>query len=118
MKRITIDYYKPKPIVLNNLEEKYVMTDDDKEYNYNPFKVDTIQNYQPIYNMYFKFNSTNYNKISLKNRYHFYDLENVMDVDTGELVYKNVFIKYSPLLDPLHYKIHYISRSIKLLDPL
>lgn len=115
MKGITIDYYKPKPILLNNLEEKYVMTDDDKEYNYNPFKVNSIQNYQPIYKLFFDFNTSNYNKISLKNRYHFYDLENVIDVNTGELINKNVFIKYSPLLDPIHYIIgKYDTNDIKI----
>ena len=67
----------------------------------------TIQNYIPIYDLFFSLNSTNYNAINL-NQYN--KLEKVLIGNKGlirdelnNLVEKDIFFKYSPLLDPVKY---------------
>jgi hypothetical protein len=103
MVRFSINYYKPKPIQLKYLEESYIPTDEENEYNYNPFRIQKIQNYQPIYSHYFEMTENNYNNVSFYHRYFFHSLNSIVDVSTNEIIEKPVFIKYSPLLDPLRY---------------
>jgi len=61
-----------------------------------------IQNYNPIYSRFFEMDETNYNRIALNHKYHIYDLSSVID-DKDAVVEKDIFIKFSPLLDPLNY---------------
>jgi hypothetical protein len=56
-----------------------------------------IQLYVPIYNRLFELNETNYNTISLN---HFYHIGKNMPLTADK-----VFIKYSPLLDPIKYMV-------------
>lgn len=60
-----------------------------------------IQHYNPIYSRFFEMDETNYNRITLNHKYHIYDLKTVYDGD--DLVSKDIFVKYSPLLDPLNF---------------
>jgi len=105
MVRFPINYFKPKPILLKDLEEKYKAnaTDEDIEYNYNPFHIQKIQNYQPIYSLFFEMTEKNYNIVSFQHKFMFNDLESVINISTNEVIQTPVFIKYSPLLDPLRY---------------
>ena len=64
--------------------------------------VSEIQSYNPIYSRFFEMDETNYNRIALNHRYHIHDLKTVYDND-DQLVEKDVFVKFSPLLDPLNY---------------
>jgi hypothetical protein len=64
--------------------------------------VSEIQSYTPIYSRFFEMDETNYNRISLNHRYHIHDLKTVYDND-DQLVEKDIFVKFSPLLDPLNY---------------
>lgn len=61
-----------------------------------------IQHYNPIYSRFFEMNETNYNRIALNHKYHIYDLKTVVDDDDTK-VEKEIFVKFSPLLDPLNY---------------
>jgi hypothetical protein len=61
-----------------------------------------IQSYTPIYSRFFEMDETNYNRIALNHRYHIHDLKTVYDND-DQLVEKDIFVKFSPLLDPLNY---------------
>lgn len=60
-----------------------------------------IQHYNPIYSRFFEMDETNYNRITLNHKYHIYDLNTVYDGE--ELISKEIFVKYSPLLDPLNF---------------
>jgi len=64
--------------------------------------ISEIQNYNPVYSRFFEMDETNYNRIALNHKYHVYDLKTVID-DDDKLIEKNIFVKFSPLLDPLNY---------------
>ena len=68
---------------------------------YNPFKINHIQNYNPIYKEIFELSSKNYNSISLNNEKQV--VFNKESVDESSIPIEKCFIKYSPLLDPYRY---------------
>lgn len=103
--RFKINYNKTKPLDLNRLEKQYIQTEDDKNHNYNPFHIKQFQNFQPIYPLYFDMNEQNYDSICLNHRYQIVDLETVLDTSDVAICTKPIFIKYSPLLDPIRYMI-------------
>ena len=105
MPRFKIHYNKSKPLDLTILEKQYIQTEDDKKNDYNPFHIKQFQNFQPIYPLYFDMNEQNYNSICLNHRYHIIDLETVLDTSDVSICTKPIFIKYSPLLDPIRYMI-------------
>ena len=47
----------------------------------------------------------NYNNTSLNHPFHILDLESILNVQENNIVPKPVFIKFSPLLDPIRYMI-------------
>jgi len=100
-----IDYFNAKSIDTSYLEKQYIPSEEDNKNNYNPFHLDKIQIYNPSYNMFFKLAEDNYNNICLNHKYCISNLINIIDQETKEPVEKNIFIKYSPLLDPLKYMI-------------
>lgn len=55
--KFTIHYSKHKPINLNNLEKTCIssLTLEDNENEYNPFFIESMQSYNPIYNNWFLF---------------------------------------------------------------
>ena len=71
------------------------------------------QNYIPLYNLYFSLTKTNYNSIILNHKYRLHDflsqesnnifLAQLNDINNKELQKKKVYLKYSPLLDPVKY---------------
>jgi len=83
--KFSIFYKKAKKIDLEMLES-----------------VGEIQNYNPIYSRFFEMDETNYNRIALNHKYHIHDLKTVVD-DNDTKVEKEIFVKFSPLLDPLNY---------------
>ena len=99
-----LHYVKTKPIDWKTLEKNYVFNNsEEEEYKYNPFSIQKIQNYNPIYNHFFELNEKNYDKISLNHRYHFQNTNLVLDIENDTIKNNDVFIKYSPLLDPYRY---------------
>jgi hypothetical protein len=105
MSKINIDYCKVPTIDLKHLETMFSPTVEDEEYQYNPFRIKKLQKYQPIYSLFFEMNENNYSTISLKNRFHMCDLEKVLDISCNKVVRLPVFIKYSPLYDPIKYMV-------------
>ena len=83
--KFSINYKKAKKINLEMLES-----------------IGEIQNYNPIYSRFFEMNETNCNRIALNHKYHIHDLQTVVD-DENNLIEKDIFFKFSPLLDPLNY---------------
>lgn len=103
--KFAIHYSKTRPLELKPLEEMYKPKNDDAEYNYNPFRIQKLQNYNPIYSEFFEMTPKNYDTIGLNHKYHIQDLETIIHRETKEKINKPVFIKYSPVLDPLKYMI-------------
>lgn len=80
--------------------------------------VRNTKNYIPIYENYFNLNETNYNSINLNHRFYVSALSGVVDRNNIEaavvdifkstsnsltILHKPVFIKFSPLIDPVKY---------------
>jgi hypothetical protein len=99
-----IAYRKTSLLDLNELKTKFKPDSYDKDKNYNPFNVSCIQNYQPIHSLFFNMTQSNYNNFQLNHFYHFRDFETVVD-SSNQIVHKNTYIKYSPLVDPVRYLI-------------
>ena len=103
-----IYYNKSKKIDLGKIAQKFISKNEEvqtSEIQYNPFHIQNLQNYNPIYSMFFEMNDTNYNAISLNHPYHFIELDTVLEESTGKKIPKEIHIKYAPLLDPIHYLI-------------
>ena len=120
-------YRKMELVSLANLKNTNVLTEQDIENQYDAFNINGLQHYNPMYSSFFEMNDVNVKKVTLKHRYYVHDLNTVTDYskydnksshtsdsskdsqcftdENGELVKKNVFIKFSPLLDPVKYMI-------------
>ncbi|NBO24807.1 MAG: hypothetical protein EBU93_06195, partial [Chlamydiae bacterium] len=72
---------------------------------YNPFQITNLQLYNPIYKLFFELNENNIQRISLNHPLHMETLTTVFDVKSAKPLEKPVFIKYSPLLNPVRYMI-------------
>jgi hypothetical protein len=87
--------------------------------------ITNIQNYFPLYNQFFDLNSNNYNTINLNNSY---KLENILEKInynkfTGTIcdlcnnkLCKNIFIKFSPLIDPVKYMLGKYDNCYNILE--
>ena len=75
--------------------------------------ISKIQNYIPIYKMFFSLNETNYNQVNLNHKYHLNCISEKKNENrfVGKIENKNgkikkqLFLKFSPLLDPIKYLI-------------
>jgi len=74
--------------------------------------LEKLQNYVPLYEKFFSLNSSNYNSINLNQKYYIHSINekidnNVLNVNVSDnsnnLLIRDVFCKFSPLLDPLKY---------------
>ena len=101
MSKFTLNYHKTRKIVLEDLEKQYIPTNSIEE----PFSIRELQCYNPIYNIFFEMSENNYDSIALNHRYHIQDLKHIVDSYTGEIVDRDLFIKFAPLLDPVRYMI-------------
>jgi hypothetical protein len=100
-----IDYSIIRDIDINKMKEQFVLNEDDIKYDYTPFDNKEIQKYNPIYNVFFNMNDSNYDKIGFNHKYQLVDLENVYDHESKTVLPKSTFIKFSPLLDPVKFLI-------------
>jgi len=109
---ISLHYRKTKAMPTTTLENNYT-------------KLSNVQNYVPIYQRFFDINEHNYNSIQLNQNYFIHSilglgletlspspsledtspnhLECTVSDDSGNIINMPVFVKYSPLLDPLKY---------------
>ena len=75
--------------------------------------ISKIQNYIPLFNNFFNLTNTNYANFNINYPYYLNDLLSkesynkykaiLISNDTEEKIEKNIFFKYSPLLDPVKY---------------
>ena len=105
----TIGYKKVRKLNLEKMAQQYASIDD----SYKPFELDGVQAYNPVYSRFFNMAEENYNLITLNQQYQAGDLKNLYD-DAGEKIKKDVFVKFSPLLDPLKF----IMGKYDLKDPI
>jgi len=104
--KFTIHYAKHKTVQMSILDKSgQVTATEDIEAEYSPFRIESVQNYNPIYDLWFKLDESNYNRISLNNANHLVDMNTVVGLNTKDHVSRPVFIKYSPLLDPIRYMV-------------
>jgi len=81
------------------------------------FSLSALQNYMPIYNKFFSLNANNFNAINLNNKFYMYKIKNLLDQNSGvysclikntendQIIEKNVFFKFAPLIDPYKFLI-------------
>ena len=101
--KFCVNYLKAKTIDWRTLEDCYQPTPEDIEFSYNPFSIDKIQNYNPIYSTFFKTNEKNYDNIVLNHKFHFQNDKELYDPENLCTLSMPIFIKYSPLLDPYRF---------------
>jgi len=107
MNKFSLNYCKPHKPDLNVLGEQFQITmhDSPSGVEYHPYRIQDLQLYNPIYKRIFDMNSTNFDRISLNHPYHIHDLHHVSDVTKSEIYERDVFVKFSPLLDPYRYMV-------------
>lgn len=98
-------YRKTDLVDLDKLSNSYIITEHDTLNEYHPFRITNIQHYNPIYSRFFALNESNVSRTTLKHKYAIDDLNTVVCTETGECLSRPVFIKFSPLLDPVKYMI-------------
>ena len=104
MSKFKIHYHKPELVNLSVLGKQYKESkDENEESQYNPFEIQQLQLYQPIYKLFFEMNENNYTSIALNHKHHIVDCNHVKDEEN--VLEKSVFFKFSPLLDPYRYMI-------------
>jgi len=118
MNPFSIHYSRPTQIDVQTLGKQY--HDGKEETDYMPYQIEKLQLYNPIYKQFFNMKPHNYQHIGLNNPLHIHDLHTVYDSNKNALVESNVFIKFSPLLDPYRYMIgkYNIDDSIRTLPNL
>jgi len=95
-----------------NWEQFYDYEDFLYPYLEKQYGLEKLQNYVPLYDKFFSLNSSNYNSINLNQAYYIHSINeeidnNVLNVNVSDnsnnLLKRDVFCKFSPLLDPLKY---------------
>ena len=86
----------------------------DNDIQYNPFSFNNQQFYNPLYNELFHLDENTYNKISLNHKYHFIDNMRVIDTESKETLDKQMFFKFSPLVDPLRYLVGKYDKNVSI----
>ena len=89
-----IDFSLIHDIDIDKMKSQFVLNEDDIKYDYTPFDNKDLQKYNPIYDIFFNMNDTNYDKIGFNHKYQIVDLENVYDHENKTTIPKNTFIKY------------------------
>lgn len=115
--KFSVGYYKCNLIDIVSLEKNYIPSTNDLPIDYNPFYIDKLQNYNPIYDNLFSLSKKNYNSIQLNHSKHIVNIHSVIDLSNIEYT-KEIFFKFSPLLDPLRYMVGKYEDNTDLLQNL
>jgi hypothetical protein len=106
MSKFSINYVEDLSVDLNSLEKSSASTVEDLNYEYSPYQISELKNYNPILGKFFEMPVNQENRpYALNHKYHIQDLNTVVDITTKESLAKDVFVKFSPLLDPIRYMI-------------
>lgn len=104
MNPFKLNYQKVRIPNLETMAQQWSEQEDNDQtsYDYNPFRITGLQSYNPLYNLFFNMDSTNCQKITLNHKNIVTSLETVMEGAKAQEGAK-IFVKSSPLLDPLHF---------------
>ena len=105
IEKFQLTYSILEDIKLDTMKSQFEPSEEDKNVDYNPYIDAEVQKYNPTYSVFFNMDESNYNKIGFNNKYQILDLETVKNIENNEEEKKNIFIKFSPLLDPIRYMI-------------
>ena len=99
-----LNYQRVRKPNLEKMETQYAKANgfDGTAYDYNPFRIASLQSYNPIYNLFFNMDSTTSQKITLNHQHLATSLDSVVN-SKNESSDAAIFVKSSPLLDPLHF---------------
>ena len=99
-----LNYQRVKKPNLEKMEAQYAKANgfDGTAYDYNPFRIASLQSYNPIYNLFFNMDSTTSQKITLNHQHLATSLDSVVN-SKNESSDAAIFVKSSPLLDPLNF---------------
>ena len=92
---------------ITHLRQQYVKNEEEQKEEYNPFDIKDLYSYNPLYSKLFPMIDTTRN-MQLNHKYHLLNLEQVYSISKSNMTSmysKPIFIKYSPLVDPIHYLI-------------
>jgi hypothetical protein len=104
--KFSIQYINDYTIHLDSLAKTSASTIEEINNEYLPYQISDLQNYNPILGKFFEINTNDATKsYALNHKYHIQDLNTVINIDTKEVISKEVFVKFSPLLDPIRYMI-------------
>ena len=70
MNPFKLNYQKVRTPNLETMAQQWTEQDDNDQtlYEYNPFRINGLQSYNPLYNLFFNMDSTNCQKITLNHR--------------------------------------------------
>lgn len=102
-----VNYQKVRMPNLETMTKQFISESKQSDqpntpYDYNPFRISGLQSYNPLYNLFFNMDSANCQKITLNHKYIASSLETVVDGKNVPMD-ASIFVKSSPLLDPLHF---------------
>jgi hypothetical protein len=63
------------------------------------------QLYNPLYGLFFEPSTCSVDDVAMNHKYYVHDETHVIDRQTDEVVGRDIFIKHSPLLDPIHFLV-------------
>lgn len=109
--KLNMTYAVPKKVNFTTLDimtgsTKIFISDDPdnpESFDYHPFAISSIQRYNPMYSVFFELSENNYDLVFFNHKYQMQTMKTVFDRKLNKTIEKNVFIKFSPLLDPIRY---------------
>ena len=102
--KIKIDYQERDLLDISDFNSQYTYSMIENHHDYQPYSMNSLQSYNPIYAKLFDINQSG-PPVVLQHKYHIHSLHSVVDTRTGEIVETPIFVKFSPLLDPIKYMI-------------
>jgi len=102
--KVKIDYQERDLLDISDFNSQYSYSIIENHHDYQPYTMTGLQSYNPIYAKLFDINKSG-SQIVLQHKYHINNLHSVVDTRTGEIVETPIFVKFSPLLDPIKYMI-------------
>lgn len=102
--KIKIDCQERHLLDISGFNSQYTYSMIENHHDYQPYSMSCLQSYNPIYAKLFDINQSR-TPIVLQHKYHIHSLHSVVDTRTGEIVKTPIFVKFSPLLDPIKYMI-------------
>src|SRR6056300_1081574 len=100
MPKFQLHYHK-----IPKINDSFMNNETSTSDEYQPYAIQKFQHYNPLYNELFHLDKKTYNKITLNQRYQIVDINSVYDNSLNITLDKNIFIKFSPLLDPIRYMV-------------